>query len=259
MIQGRPTGRRGEVLGTPIDALTTAEVLELADRAVRERRRLLIGVVNAAKLVNMRRDAALREAVRSADLILADGMSVVWAGRLLGCPVPERVAGIDLMIELLKRGDEQRYRVYFLGATREVVEETVARVRRQHPNLELAGFRDGYFSVDAEEQVAAEIRAARPDLLFVAMSSPKKEIFLSRWCGHLDVPVCHGVGGAFDVIAGRVRRAPPGWQRRGLEWLYRLLQEPRRMWRRYLVTNTLFVGLVASALARRWMVRDRPA
>lgn len=240
------------VLGVPLRACTMADALERVDAAVRTRSRLLIGVVNAAKVVNMHRDPALRRAVLDADMILADGMSIVWAGRVLGQRLPERVAGIDLMMRILERGQTRAYRVYFLGATEQVLACTVDRVRREYPGVIIAGQHHGYFSEAEEDRIAEEVRSARPDILFVAMTSPKKEQFLSRWAEHMGVPVCHGVGGAFDVVAGKVRRAPAAWQRLGLEWFYRVVQEPRRMWRRYLVTNTLFCLMVLRELVFPW-------
>lgn len=236
------------LLGLPLHALSMDEVLDRVDQAVAERRPLHLGVVNAAKIVTMRRDRELREAVLASDLILADGMSVVWAGRLLGHPVRERVAGIDLMLGMLRRGQTRGYRVYCLGATPEVLERATERIAADYPGVVIAGRHHGYFSAEEEAAVAADVAAARPDILLVAMTSPKKERFLARWAGEMAVPVCHGVGGSFDVLAGVVRRAPDRWQRLGLEWLFRLAQEPRRLWRRYLVTNTIFCALVIREL-----------
>jgi N-acetylglucosaminyldiphosphoundecaprenol N-acetyl-beta-D-mannosaminyltransferase len=233
-------------LGVRIDPLTMEHALQRVDEAIRRRERLQIGVVNAAKIVNMRRDEGLRRDVLSSDLVLADGMSVVWAGRLLGHRLPERVAGIDLMLAMLERGHTLGYRVYCLGATEEILDKAAARILADYPGVTLAGKHHGYFAPEEEEAVADEIAAARPDILFVAMTSPKKEQFLARWSGRIGVPVCHGVGGSFDVLAGHVQRAPRGWQRLGLEWLFRVKQEPARLWRRYLVTNTLFCALVLS-------------
>jgi N-acetylglucosaminyldiphosphoundecaprenol N-acetyl-beta-D-mannosaminyltransferase len=224
--------------------MTQAEVLCRVNETIARRGRLQIGVVNAAKIVNMRRNDALRQNVLASDLILADGLSVVWAGRLLDRPLPERVAGIDLMLGMLRCGNERGYRVYCLGATNEVLDKTMSRIAAEYPNVRLVGAHNGYFTPKEESAIAAEIAAATPDILFVAMPSPKKEQFLARWGSQLGVPVCHGVGGALDVLAGKVRRAPESWQRVGLEWLYRLLQEPRRLWRRYLVTNTIFCHMV---------------
>jgi N-acetylglucosaminyldiphosphoundecaprenol N-acetyl-beta-D-mannosaminyltransferase len=226
------------------------EVLGRVEAAIEGRSRLQIGVVNAAKLVNMRRNPLLREDVLASDLILADGASVVWASRLLGDPLPERVAGIDLMLAMLKQGQVRGHRFYCLGATQDVLDRAVARIQAEFPGVELTGWRDGYFREEEEGEVARGIAATRPDVLFVAMTSPKKERFLGRWSPHMQVPVCHGVGGSFDVVAGKVQRAPMAWQRLGLEWLFRVLQEPRRLWKRYLVTNTLFSALVLSQWIR---------
>lgn len=240
-----------DLFGIPISAVTMGEALAIVDDAIARRASLQIGVVNAAKVVNMKRDPALNEAVLSSDIILADGMSVVWASRLLGRPLPERVTGLDLMLEMLRRGNERGYRVYCLGATGEVLDAALARMSAEFPNVELVGWHHGYFKDHEEPAIVAEIATTRPDILLVAMTSPKKEILLGRWGHALGVPVCHGVGGSFDVLAGKVRRAPQAWQRLGLEWLYRVAQEPRRLWRRYLVTNVMFCQLVFVEFFRR--------
>lgn len=243
------SGRIVQVLGVPIADRTMAEAVAEIAAAIETRTPLHIGVVNAAKIVNMRRDAQLRAAVLESDLILADGMSVVWASRILGARLPERVAGIDLLHGMLRLADERHYRVFCLGAEETVLQKTVARIRADYPGAIIAGTRNGYFAAADEPAVASQIAASRSDMLFVAMTSPKKENFLARWSGTMDVPVCHGVGGSFDVMAGKVLRAPELWQRVGLEWLYRVKQEPGRLWRRYLVTNTVFVTMVARELA----------
>jgi N-acetylglucosaminyldiphosphoundecaprenol N-acetyl-beta-D-mannosaminyltransferase len=241
-----------ELFGVPIAAMTMADAVRAVDEAIETRRPLQIGVVNAAKLVNMRRDEALRDSVLSSTMVLADGASVVWASRLLGRPLPERVAGIDLMMAMLARGNTRRYRIYCLGATQAVLDGVVARIGQDYPGVVVAGSHHGYFKVADEEAIAEEVAAAAPDILLVAMTSPRKEQFLARWSARLHVPVCHGVGGSFDVFAGLVQRAPAIWQRLGLEWLYRVKQEPRRLWKRYLVTNTLFVDMVLVELVRNW-------
>ena len=253
MTETTPAGpgtARALVLGVPIDRLTMGETLQRVEEAIARRSRLQIGVVNAAKLVNMDRDPLLRQDVLGSDLILADGASVVWASRLLGDPLPERVAGIDLMLGILERGASKGWRIYCLGATREVLERSTERMLADFPGIQIVGRRDGYFGAAEEEGVARDIAAARPDVLFVAMTSPKKENFLGRWSKTLDVPVCHGVGGSFDVVAGKVRRAPVAWQRLGLEWLYRTIQEPRRLAKRYFVTNAAFSARVLSERLR---------
>jgi N-acetylglucosaminyldiphosphoundecaprenol N-acetyl-beta-D-mannosaminyltransferase len=239
------------VLGIPIAAVRLPEVLDLVHDAIARRAQLQIGVVNAAKVANMRRDSLLRDDVLSSDIVLADGIAVVWASRLLGRALPERVTGIDLMYGMFERGTQHGYRVYCLGATDDVLQRVVARIGSDYPGVKVVGARNGYFSDAEEDSVAADIAAAQPDILLVAMTSPKKEKFLGRWSSELRVPVCHGVGGSFDVMAGKVERAPAVWQRLGLEWLYRVKQEPGRLWRRYLVTNTLFTVAVTVAVFRR--------
>lgn len=249
---------RYQLFGVGIHAVTLERVLSIVDETIRTRGKLLIGVVNAAKVVNMRRDRLLRDSVLASDLVLADGMAVVWALRLLGRRLPERIAGIDLMQAMLQRGQQRRYRVYCLGATEEVSRIAAERIGQEYPGVVLAGRHDGYFKPQEEAELVSEIKSRRPDILLVAMSPPKKEQFLARWFSELEAPVCHGVGGAFDVLAGKVRRAPRIWQRLGMEWLYRVLQEPRRMWKRYLVTNTLFGWMLLQEMTHRLRGQAEP-
>lgn len=235
--------RRVRLFGTSVDALTFAETVdrsfELADAGGPSQH----VVLNAAKVVQMREDDRLRSIVAGCDLVNADGQSVVWASRALGRPLPERVAGIDLFNAILERAAKTGHRVFFLGATQDALAEMVARLRERHPKLLIAGYRDGYWDDDAV--VVEAVRAARPDFLFLAIPSPRKEYWLSENLDRLAVPFVMGVGGTFDVVAGKVRRAPRWVQRAGCEWMYRLAQEPRRMWRRYLRGNSLFVALIA--------------
>ncbi|MBX3394887.1 MAG: WecB/TagA/CpsF family glycosyltransferase [Phycisphaerae bacterium] len=234
-----------------IDAVTTQQVLNAVDDAIKRRTRLLISVVNAAKMVNMDRDPALRRAVLGADLILADGMSIVWACRLFRSPLPERVAGIDLMRCMLERCDRNGHAVYLLGAEENVLAVARERVAQDYPGARIVGSRHGYYPATDEAQVAENIRDVKPDILFVAMSSPRKERFIAKWAHRMDVPVYHGVGGAFDVLAGKVRRAPKVIQRMGLEWAFRAAQEPRRLLSRYLDTNTVFAAKVMQEALQR--------
>lgn len=240
------------LFGIPIHALRMDEALAVVKDTIERREKLLIGVVNAAKMVNMHRDAELRESVLTADLVLADGQAVVWACRLLGRPLPERVAGIDLMNRMIDQAAECGHRVFCLGATTDVLDAAIDHFKARCPKVIIAGRQHGYFKPDEEEALARAIRESQSDILFVAMTSPKKERFLARWFNEMNVAVCHGVGGSFDVVAGKVKRAPAFWQRCGMEWLYRVLQEPRRMWKRYLVTNTLFCWMLLGELTGRW-------
>jgi len=240
--------RKVRLLGVDLFALTMPEVLNICTDHIAKRRRLLIGVVNAAKIVNAGRNPQLRAALNQADMVLADGAPIVWLSKMVGKPLPERVAGIDIMFELLKEADRKNYGIYFLGARPAVVEEVVRVVRKDYPGVRVAGYRDGYFSEQEEQSVAENVKSSQADILFVAISPPQKEIFLGKWLEFMNVPVCHGVGGSFDIVAGVAKRAPVWMQKCGLEWLYRVIQEPRRMWKRYLVTNTIFIMLSIRAI-----------
>jgi len=200
-------------------------------------------VVNVAKVVNAQHDPELRAAAASSDVINIDGMGVVWGARLLGDAIPERVAGIDLFLALLGLAEQRGWGVFLLGATTEVLEQTVAVVHKQHPRLAIAGSHHGYFGSDEQPVVEAVARSGAK-LLFVAMSSPQKEAFIARWGPQLGVGFVMGVGGSFDVVAGKTRRAPVWMQNAGLEWVFRTWEEPRRMWRRYLSTNARFAWMV---------------
>lgn len=239
---------RREVLGMGIDPFTMTDAVARCGRAIADGGYLSIGMLNAAKVVAMRKNERLARAVADCGMVLADGQSVVWAGRLLGIPLPERVAGIDLFTELLDEAARRSHRVYFLGARREVLQRMLAEVGRRHPHLAVAGARDGYFPAGQEPEVAAQIRRSGAHVLFLGMTSPKKELFISRWGEATGANVVHGVGGSFDVLAGVTRRAPRWCQDHGLEWLYRAWQEPGRLGRRYLTTNTAFMALVVREL-----------
>ena len=206
-------------------------------------------VLNAAKVVELERSPALADVVRRCDLVNADGVSVVWASRLLGRPLPERVSGIDLMERLVATAAEDGRTVYLLGARPEVVARTVEVFQARHPNLRVAGSHHGYWTDDQE--IILRVRQAAPDYLLVGIPSPRKEFWLSANLQSLGVPFAMGVGGAFDVMAGVRRRAPRWACEHGLEWLWRLAQEPRRMWRRYLIGNSLFIALVLRERLRR--------
>src|SRR5689334_2723252 len=247
----RATARRN-VLGIPIDAFTMTEAVGQCTDALDSGGYLSIGVVNAAKVMAMRRDPALMKAVSDCHMITADGQSVVWASRLVRAPLPERVAGIDLFEELLAEAERRKDGVYFLGARPEILARMLDEVARRFPSLPVAGARDGYFSGGDEEEIAADIRASGARLLFVGISSPKKELFLDKWGEATGASVVHGVGGSFDIMAGLTRRAPGWYQKLGLEWLYRVRQEPLRLGRRYLTTNVSFLALLAAEMLKTY-------
>jgi N-acetylglucosaminyldiphosphoundecaprenol N-acetyl-beta-D-mannosaminyltransferase len=236
------------VLGCPIDALSMTETVERCGELIDAGEASQQVSINAAKLILLRRDARLRRIVQDCALISADGQPVVWASRLLGNPLPERVAGIDLMFALLARAERRGDRVYVLGARADVLAVAMSRLVSRYPGVDFCGWHHGYFTDAESPAIAQEIARQSPDLLLVAMTSPRKEYWLAEYGRDLGVPLMLGVGGSIDVVAGVTRRAPRAWQQLGLEWLFRLLQEPRRMFRRYAVTNARFTYLVGRAL-----------
>lgn len=238
------------ICGCPMDAATMDETLILIAQRINDGQFTQHVVVNVAKITQMQDDPELARSIQHCDIINIDGMGVVWAARWLGYQVAERVAGIDLFYRLNGMAESQGLSVFYLGATEEVVNSAVARMQARHPQLKIAGHHHGYFW-DNEEAVVEKIRASSAQMLFVAITSPRKERFIQRWREQLGVQFVMGVGGTFDVVAGKVRRAPGWMQHGGLEWLYRLLQEPSRMWRRYLVSNTRFAWMLIREKYRR--------
>ncbi|MEJ8756925.1 WecB/TagA/CpsF family glycosyltransferase [Pontibacter sp. H259] len=241
---------RIQICKVPVDVLTMEQTMEIIDQAICNNKSVHHVVVNAAKLVNAHKDAALRESIVNCDIINADGQAVVWASKILNKPLPERVAGIDLMQNLVAMAAEKGRRIFFLGAKEEVVSKVVDIYKSKYGSAIIGGYRNGYFTKQDEPVVADQIAASKSDILFVAMSSPKKEIFLETYKDILNMPFIMGVGGSFDVVSGLVKRAPVWMQKAGLEWLYRVGQEPGRMWKRYLITNTAFIYLVAKEKLR---------
>jgi N-acetylglucosaminyldiphosphoundecaprenol N-acetyl-beta-D-mannosaminyltransferase len=249
--------KRPELLGLSFDAVTMeTAVTRCLEFCRAQRTSHAVITANAYHLCMMRRDPELALACRAAHLTVADGMSVVWALRASGQPVPERVAGVDLMAHLLAAAGKHRLRVYFLGARRVVVTDLVKMCCVRYPGVEIAGFRDGYFGPEDHPGIVEEIRESGAHILFVGMPSPFKETWCERHRERLDVPVIVGVGGSFDVLAGYIRRAPRWVQSAGLEWFWRLLMEPRKLWRRYLTTNSEFVWLAGWEIVARRLGRQ---
>jgi N-acetylglucosaminyldiphosphoundecaprenol N-acetyl-beta-D-mannosaminyltransferase len=242
---------RDEIFGVPLDLLTMDETVSGCIELIESRTSVQHVVINAGKVVMMQDVPGLKGVVSGCGLVNADGQSIVWAGRLLGIAVPERVAGIDLMQRLLAEAETRAYPVYFLGARQAVLDAFVQRVLQMHPRLAIAGTQDGYFSEPGA--VAAAVRESGARLLFVGISSPKKEFLLSEHLDEMGPVFAMGVGGSFDVLSGLTKRAPVWMQRSGLEWFYRFLQEPGRMWKRYLIGNTRFLALVA----KEWWARRK--
>jgi N-acetylglucosaminyldiphosphoundecaprenol N-acetyl-beta-D-mannosaminyltransferase len=241
------TENRINILGLPVDNLTMEETISKIDRAIIEKNQIHHVVINAAKVVNAKKDNELYESIVNCDIINADGQSIVIASKFLNIPLPERVPGIDLMFNLIELAFQKNYKIFFLGATQEILEKVITKCETKYSKKIIAGYRNGYFQPTDEEDIAKEIAASNADILFVAITSPKKEKFLNSYKNIINTPFIMGVGGSFDVFSGKVKRAPIWMQKLALEWLYRVVQEPRRMWKRYLITNTLFIFYLIKA------------
>ena len=242
---------RISMMGCHMDNLTMEETLQKVEGFIADGSPHQHVVVNVDKLVKASRDPELRRIINECALINVDGMPVVWASRLLGRSIKERVAGVDLFEALMKRAAEKGWRVFLLGAREEVVAGVKTAYEHKYRGLTVAGYRNGYWKPEEEAGVVAQIAAARADLLFVAISSPKKEHFLGQYQASMKIPFAMGVGGTFDVAVGKVKRAPVWMQKSGLEWFYRFLQEPRRMFRRYFIEDMAFIGLFLKEAVRR--------
>lgn len=244
-----PEGRI-HLLGAPLDPITLDQAVELVDEAISSRRPTLNASLNAAKLVRMQSDSELRESVELCDFVTADGVPVVWAARALGNDVPGRVNGTDLMELLFAHAAERGYSLYLFGSEPGILAGARAEIERRHPAIKIVGTQHGFYAPEEEQEVVERIAAARPDILFVALGTPQKELFQARHRDALGVPFTMGVGGSFEVLAGVRKRAPEWAQRAGLEWAFRLVQEPRRLAARYVVGNTRFVWLVGREVMR---------
>lgn len=238
---------RENFLGINIDPLTMDETLSKISSIVEKKVITQHVVINVAKLVYAHKNKMLMEIINSCGLINVDGAGIVLGAKLLGINIPERVAGIDLMENLVEYSSKKGYKIYFFGAEENIVQKVVDVYSEKYPNLEIAGYRNGYYTKQEEPLIAQTIKDSAADILFVAMGSPQKELFLNKYLEFMEVPFVMGVGGSFDVVAGKVERAPIWIQKAGFEWLYRLMQEPGRLWRRYLTTNTLFMLMILQA------------
>lgn len=239
------------LLNTFYDNFSMNETLEKINKTIIDRKQIHHVVINAGKIVSLQKDLELRKSVNESDIINIDGQAVVWASRFLNKPAKERVAGIDLMINLVEMASKNHFKIYLLGAKEEIVSNLAEIYKKQYGSELIAGYRNGYFSKEDEKEVIEDIVAAQPDMLFVAISSPKKENLLYQYKKELEsVPFIMGVGGSFDVLTGLTKRAPQWMQNIGLEWFYRLIQEPKRMWKRYLIGNFKFIILVLKEKAK---------
>ena len=247
--QEKILGKRNRIdfLGVSIDSLTMGETVQLVEKYVQTKTPLHLMGVNADKINETNKNPLMKQIVNSCGIINADGASVILASKRLNCKLPERVAGIDLMQNLVELSAKKGYRIYLLGAKQEIVEKTAQVLKTKYKNLEIAGIRNGYFKESDWQNISDELKNQKPDLVFVGITSPKKEYLIEFLQSDGNNCIFMGVGGSFDVISGNIPRAPKWMQKMNLEWLFRMIKEPRRLFKRYIVGNTTFMLAVSRA------------
>lgn len=243
MSRNATIDNRYQILNTYVDAISMDETIKEVEKIIENKIPTQHVVINASKVNLMEKDEVLRNIVNSCPLINADGASIVWAAKKLGIPLRERVTGCDLFQKLVVVAAKKGYKIYLFGAKEEVVTKVKDIYEKQYPGIQIVGYRNGYFKEEDEAEIVKEMAESGADMMFVAFSSPKKEYWVNKYINQLNIPFVMGVGGSFDIVAGVTVRAPEWWQRHGLEWLYRFMQEPRRMWKRYIIGNVKFILL----------------
>lgn len=232
------------ILDTIIDVLSAKETIDLVEKYVKTKTSLHLMGVNADKINEVNQNEQMKQIVNSCGVINADGASVVIASKFLKKPLPERVAGVDLMQSLIALSERKGYSVYLLGAKQEVVEKVASVLKEKHSNLKIVGIRNGYFKESDWPIISEDLREKAPDFVFVGITSPLKEYLIEylQKSGHKSVFM--GVGGSFDVISGNIPRAPLWMQKVSLEWLFRVMQEPKRLFKRYFIGNWMFIKAI---------------
>lgn len=238
------TNPRITILNTVIDVLNVQETIDLVEQYVITKTPLHLMGVNADKINEVNQNERMKQIVNSCGIINADGASVIMASKYLKKPLPERVAGVDLMQSLVALSESNGYSVYLLGAKQQVVEKTAEVLKARHPNLNLVGIHNGYFKESDWSAISDELKTLKPDFVFVGITSPMKEYLIEFLQEDGNDSVFMGVGGSFDVISGNIPRAPMWMQKANLEWLFRVIQEPKRLFKRYFVGNWTFIKAV---------------
>lgn len=249
--------QRVDILGCPVDVVRLQDAVDKVEGFIATGG-LHQGVgVNVDQFLKMHEEPEFRKMIVDADLITADGHPIVWISRLWGTPLPERVPGIDLFEALLPVSAQKGYKIFLLGAREEAMQAAAETYLQRCPGLHIVGRRNGYFSEEDETEIVEQINRSGADMLFIAISSPKKEAFVERNRDKLQVKFVLGVGGAFDIAAGLTKRAPIWMRRVGVEWVWRLIQEPRRMWPR-VRDNFGFISVIAKETVHRLVSRQAP-
>jgi len=217
------------ILGFRIDRVSMDSALACIENFIAERVPRYLVTADASMVVTAKEDPELAGIVDRADLVTPDGAGILWASRKLRTPITDKVSGVDLVAQMVRLSAEKGYRIFFFGAGPGVAQEAADNLLKRYPGAHIVGTRDGYFKPDQEAEIVAQIKAAKPDMLFVAMGIPKQEKWITRYKDEIGVPVSAGIGGSFDVYSGRVKRAPMFMQRNGLEWLHRLAANPKKI------------------------------
>jgi N-acetylglucosaminyldiphosphoundecaprenol N-acetyl-beta-D-mannosaminyltransferase len=246
-------GERAEILGVPISVITMADAISAIEGWIAQRTRHYVCITGVHGVIECQSDEGLQRIHREASLVTPDGMPLVWMAHALGYSHMRRVYGPDLMRNLSAIGARRGHRVFLYGGGEGVAQTLRAALTKAHPGLQVVGVLTPPFRAltPAEDAaIVAEINAAQPDIIWVGLSTPKQEKWMAGHLGCIDVPVMIGVGAAFDFLSGSKKQAPPWMQRNGLEWLFRLIMEPRRLWRRYFAIVPTFLVLASTQLAR---------
>lgn len=233
-----------EIFDIRINPLSRTDFLAIVETAIKDGRQIAQFGVNSSTINDIVRNEEFKTTINNADLIHIDGMSVVWALRALGYTVPERVATPDLADGILAMANREKMSLFLFGARENILALCKQRIAEKYPDIRIAGMRNGYYKADEEDEIFRMINEATPDILLLGMSSPKKELFFESYRHNLNARYILGVGGYFDIVSGFIKRAPRWMQNTGLEWFFRLMQEPRRLWKRYLIGIHQFFWLV---------------
>lgn len=239
------------IFNIKINPLRRVDFLSIIDSSIRDGKQVAQFGVNSATINDIVRNEEFRQTINRADLVHIDGMSVVWALRSLGYNVPERVATPDLADDILAMADREEMSVFLFGAKETTLSLCMKNIERKYPHLKIAGSRNGYYEPEEEEYIFNIINEASPDILLLGMSSPKKELFFESYRHKIRARYILGVGGYFDILSGQIKRAPRWMQNSGMEWFFRLIQEPRRLWKRYLIGIHQFFWLVTREKFRK--------
>lgn len=234
--------------GIQVSNVTMNEAVEIIECFIAQRKLWFVVTPNVDHIVRLQKDIELNKIYEEASLVLPDGMPLIWASRFLKTPLKEKISGSDLFIKACELSSEKEYKLYFLGGREGAAKGTAKTLRRRYPNIKICGFYSPPFGFEKDDKentkIVKNIQDAKPDILFVGLGSPKQEKWIYKYKNKYQVPVSIGIGVTFEFVSGMVRRAPSWMQKTGLEWFWRLIQEPKRLWKRYLINDPIFFWLV---------------